>query len=125
MYLRTGFLIGGYGILFLTRFLVHIEVLLIDMQPNHFFIKIAKSINMLVQITIWIALYFFIFQIEKIKLTLQASTHTHLIQQMNIKRIVHKIILVVYIIADIVFAVIQNINIFEERSDKIIVIYFD
>jgi hypothetical protein len=24
-----------------------------------------------------------------------------------------------------VFAVIQNINIFEERSDKIIVIYFD
>ena len=44
---------------------------------------------------------------------------------MNIKRIVHKIILSVYIIADIVFVVIDNINIFQETSDKMIVIYFD
>jgi len=44
---------------------------------------------------------------------------------MNIKRIVHKIILAVYIIADILFVVIENINIFKETTDKIIVIYID
>ncbi len=106
MYMRTGFLIVGYGILFLTRFLVHIEIPFKDMLRNHIYIKIAKSVNMIVQITIWIALYFFIFQIEKIKLTLQASTHTHLIQQMNRKKKVHHVILAVYIIADIFYAVI-------------------
>ena len=77
MYLRSGFLIVGYAIMYTSRFVKAT----IDMP--FFFDKSSKSIAYFItQIVkqamldwIWVALYFFLFQIEKINMTLLATNH--------------------------------------------------
>ena len=61
---------------------------------------------------IWVALYFFIFQIEKICLTLQANNHTNLQKTLKQRRIINNTILVLYFIAIIVFDTLEILEYF-------------
>jgi hypothetical protein len=84
MYLRTGFLIIGYAILFVSRFISEINVPFDTLNREDLFFKLADSVSILMMISIWIALYFFTFHIEKIKFTLEATTHTHLQRRLKV-----------------------------------------
>jgi len=77
MYLRSGFLIVGYAILFTSRFVqATIEMpFFFDKSSKSIAYFITKSVKLVMLNWIWVALYFFLFQIEKINMTLLATTH--------------------------------------------------
>jgi len=116
MYLRTGFLITGYAILFITRFITEIEVPFEVYNDSDLFFKIAESVSIVAMICLWIALYFFIFQIEKIKLTLEATNLVHLQRSLKRKQLVNMVVLAVYIVADVIYILIKLYKIFTDTQ---------
>ena len=77
MYLRSGFLIVGYAILFISRFVkATIDMpFLIDKSSKSITYFITESVKLIMLNWIWVAIYFFLFQIEKITMTLLATNH--------------------------------------------------
>ena len=77
MYLRSGFLIVGYAILFISRFIEAVIEMpfLVEKSSESITSVIIKSLNEVMLNWIWVALYFFLFQIEKINMTLLATNH--------------------------------------------------
>ena len=77
MYLRSGFLIVGYAILFTSRFVKAIIDMpfLIDKSSKSMTYFITESVKLIMLNWIWVAIYFFLFQIEKITMTLLATNH--------------------------------------------------
>jgi hypothetical protein len=79
IYLRTGTLVIGYSIMYLSRLID--DLLYMDFanpDENKIAINIMKSISLVLMNCIWVALYFFVFQCERITLTLKAQNHVHL-----------------------------------------------
>ena len=108
MYMRTGFLIIGYGLLFVTRFIIDLDSAILSGQSKYdIWMKLTKSISITVFNAIWIALYVFVFQIQKIKLTLRASNATGLKKQLKHKNFVNGAILGVYIVGEILYTALE------------------
>jgi hypothetical protein len=97
--MRTGFLIIGYGVLFVTRFIIDLDLAVLSGENKYdIWMKLTKSISITVFNAIWIALYVFVFEIQKIKLTLQASNATRLKKQLKRKNFVNGVIFAIYIV---------------------------
>jgi hypothetical protein len=106
--MRTGFLIIGYGVLFVTRFIIDLDLALLTRQnKDDIWMKLTKSISITVFNAIWIALYVFVFEIQKIKLTLRASNATRLKNQLKRKNCVNGAILGIYIVGEILYTSIE------------------
>jgi hypothetical protein len=60
MYMRTGFLIVSYGVLFLCRFIVDLDAAILHLN-NENLINFTKSVLITIFNAIWIALYIFVF----------------------------------------------------------------
>lgn len=118
MYLRTGFLIISYVIVFASRLIMHVLQFL-DHEKNHpFYSVFAESASLVVNNMIWISLYFFIFEIERINMTLQANNHQYLKKGLDRKRKINITILIIYIIGIVVFDGIQIKDNFDEQRQK-------
>ena len=77
MYLRSGFLIAGYAILYTSRFsMATIEMpFFFEKSSKSMAYFITKIVKLVMLDWIWVALYFFLFQIEIINMTLLATNH--------------------------------------------------
>ena len=108
VYLRSGFLIFGYSFMYLSRFIVQLlSMPFAKMNDGDILKNIAKSISLILLNFIWVALYFFILQIEKITLKLQAPNHTDFQKIVRQKNIFNNVLLVLYVISIVVSDVFE------------------
>lgn len=120
MYLRSGFLILGYAAMYISRFIDALFQMrfLYDFYRKSVIMVISKSLNLVILNWIWVALYFFLFQIEKINMTLGASNHQLLKKSLERKNKINNIILVIYFIAILVFDCLEIYDYYQEYKSQ-------
>ena len=120
MYLRSGFLILGYAGMYISRFVDALFQMpfLYDFYRKNAIMVISKSLNLVLLNWIWVALYFFLFQIERINMTLVASNHQLYRKSIARKNRINNTILVTYFIAILVFDSIEIYDYYQELKDQ-------
>ncbi len=69
--------------------------------------KLVQSISITIFNSIWIALYFLVFKIQKKKLVLQADDHNSFKASLKRRKMIDVIVLGVYIIGEIIYTVFE------------------
>lgn len=88
MYMRTGFLIISFGILFISRFTFYLDEVIQTYNPKSspsIFYAAAYIVKMISFYVIWLAIYVLFFEVQRIKITIEAESHSELKRSIDAK----------------------------------------
>ena len=114
-YLKTGLLIIAYAVLYQCR--ITEDFFKIYNTDNQALI-ISKSVARVVLSGLWLALYFFIFEIERINMTLNAKNFSDYKISLKRKGRTNMIIWIIYLVCSIVYVTLYILELFKEEMYK-------